>query len=220
MWENVNCIILSTNKKVHDTYMVDNLEFHYNDKKLSYNGIEQNLYIISLDEEIKEGDWCINDNLDTLYQSDWKDDTANWNKVIATTDILFTPIVDMINPYVPQIPQQFIEEYIVEYNKGNVIEDVEVEYDAYNLCCNCNKRTNTKYPECEHCQCEDTYASDTYVIKISKDNFISIRRKETKLYTREEVINLLDELRNELSLRTDGNLISNIDYNNWLKENL
>ena len=40
--------------------------------------------------------------------------------IIAVTDSSFD---------LPSIPQSFIERYVEEYNKGNIIEDVMVEYD-------------------------------------------------------------------------------------------
>lgn len=56
-------------------------------------------------------------------------------KIIATTDKLILKISKSINKeqfpniILPQIPQSFIEQYITEYNQGNIISDVLVEYD-------------------------------------------------------------------------------------------
>ncbi len=110
--------------------------------------VGQHLYITS-DEEIKEGDWClvVKSHKDLL-----KDDIFQYNdecsinheyikKIIATTD---TSLISINEQYfdvnksrksavleqktLPQPSQEFIRQYIEEYNKGNVIEFVDVEY--------------------------------------------------------------------------------------------
>ena len=105
----------------------------------------QHLYIIS-DDEIKDGDYFLADNrLNTtsnkglpnwvlckctkvknswVYCNEIPDEGHNgdWcKKIIATTD-------ESLN--LPQPSQQFIQKYIEEYNKGNIITDVLVEYDT------------------------------------------------------------------------------------------
>jgi hypothetical protein len=86
--------------------------------------VPQHLYIIS-DEEIKVGDWCIDKNnciykqeTDKIFQT-----FTNSNKIITTTDKSLE---------LPEPSPEFIDKFIREYNKGNVIEEVMVEYDAYN----------------------------------------------------------------------------------------
>ena len=114
---------------------------------------KQHIYIIS-DEEIKEGDWFINDlnqikkciSRDTEgyidFEGGFNTKPSSCKKIIATTD---TTLKITISPYLfpeggacqskdfllPQPSQQFIEKYIEEYNKGNVITDVMVEYVNY-----------------------------------------------------------------------------------------
>lgn len=111
------------------------------------------LYIIS-DDEIKEGDWILRKNYDERYKGDIFHDlpfnqivqsghnslqTPLAKKIIATTD---TSLKLCINPKnskfgisqinsLPQPSQQFIEEYIEEYNKGCPIIDILVEYEYY-----------------------------------------------------------------------------------------
>jgi hypothetical protein len=82
----------------------------------------QHLYIIS-DDEIKEGDWCIDTINNILFMSDGnlKLHKNTDKKIIATTDTSLG---------LPQPSQQFIEKYIESYNKGEVITDVLVEYEA------------------------------------------------------------------------------------------
>ena len=104
------------------------------------------LYIIS-DDEIKEGDYYILSTNKPLIvlKSTGDGDYFNCNKIIATTDTSLKIEIDgnrgdllpdvSFDINLPQPSQQFIEKYIEEYNKGNVITDVLVEYEEW---CNCN----------------------------------------------------------------------------------
>lgn len=117
--------------------------------KLEY--ITNHLYFLS-DEEIKEGDWFLMNNA-CIRQCKSKNnkphtiptiiDTTGGihhvsvcKKIIATTDKSLklnydgkTPITENWNGYLlPQIPQSFIEYYVSEYNKGNIITEVDIEY--------------------------------------------------------------------------------------------
>lgn len=209
MWKDVKAILLPTNEKakIWQHYKTKHLQLSQEDTKyhLTDNLFGNHLYIISLDEEIKEGDWCINDNHDTLYQPNCLGDTSGWNKIIATTDKVLTCQDDeyTLTKNLPQIPQQFIEEYISEYNKGNVIEDVEVEY-THTLINNTRFEDGIPVP--------NNFLIE--VLKISKDNFISLRRKETKLYTREEVRQLINSFGDYHSI----NWLSPLTKD-WLKHN-
>ena len=113
------------------------------------NGIflkDRNWYhlYITTDEEIKDGDWflmngCIlrqcslhkGDILDTLGGLHHK---SVCKKIIATTDKLILKTSKSIDKeqfpdiLVPQIPQSFIDYFVEQYNKGNVIDKVLVEY--------------------------------------------------------------------------------------------
>ena len=104
-------------------------------------------------------------------------------KVIATTDTLLKIEINgnrgnllsdvSFDINLPQPSQQFIEKYIEEYNKGNVITDVLVEYE-YLL----DDRTVLPY----------------WNLKVNtKDNTITIKKlKET--YTKEELCQILENL--------------------------
>ena len=95
-----------------------------------------NLYIIS-DDEIKKGDYiyCTITNAIEIakYNHDYL--IRDWKKVIATTDTsLYIHQKETISLpervfYLPQPSQQFIQKYIEEYNRGNIITDVLVEYE-------------------------------------------------------------------------------------------
>ena len=78
-----------------------------------------NLYVTD-DSEIREGDWIIWNSkvvqaINTKYHKTTK-------KIIATTDTSLN---------LSQIPKQFIEYYISEYNAGRKIEKVDVEEVEY-----------------------------------------------------------------------------------------
>ena len=119
-------------------------------------GSNQHLYIISNDK-LEKNDWCwIKNHYGEEYVAifngksfDIINNGGNFSpidykncakKIIATTNILKTGeiyhpqfIIDksVIEYTLPQIPQSFIEHYITEYNKGNIISKVLVEVEDY-----------------------------------------------------------------------------------------
>jgi len=110
------------------------------EKILPINAKNQHLYILS-DEEIKEGDWRYDFNFNKLTRGIGESKTyikKHCKKIIATTDSSLQ-IPDYNNYHIdynpsktlPQIPQQFIEHYINEFNKGNVISKVLVEFNPF-----------------------------------------------------------------------------------------
>ena len=225
MWKDVKVIMLPTNKS--ELYLLHgnlNLSLHGNISQNDGDKEPQHLYIISLDEEIKEGDWYYNSKNNTINQltsqyGNIKESVLILNnnkychKVIATTDSsLLLPTVsfkewDGKSRNLPQITQQFIEEWIAEYNKGVKVEDLEVEYFIKQH----NQHSHGIWDE----EC----------LKISKDNFISLRRKEKRVYTREETESLIVD-----GMRFMNSYIINHDTlhgqeakqvaKNWIKENL
>lgn len=158
----------------------------------------QHLYITS-DEEIRESDWMINKNRDTLYQCDAigvKHDLKNWNKVVATTNSQLLVYCDSVVGYkgleeqeadrcfpLPQVDQSFISRYMSEYNKGNKIEKIEVEYEKYD------------HDE-EWSEIGGAYETCRERLKINPDNTINIKPiKES--WSREEVVEILHRFRKE-----------------------
>ena len=134
----------------------------------------QYLYILS-DDDIKEGDWFVNllnnslGNSISLVESTSK----NCKKIIATTDntLVFTKqnrhLVQAII-HVPQIPTSFIEHYIQQYNNGNVIDKVLIEYYV-------THETEGDKPLC---------------IKVNSNNEITIKPNKTS-WNRDEVVDKL-----------------------------
>lgn len=96
--------------------------------------IEQHLYIIS-DNKIEEGDWYLDTFSNKPLQA--KEDLLSngRRKIIATTDESLTKtnikvFKDLKSHQLPQPSQSFIEKYIEQYNKGNIITDIMVEYET------------------------------------------------------------------------------------------
>ena len=152
---------------------------------------------------------------------------TGYREVLATTDTslkIDNPNYDIgrlayIN--LPQPSKQFIEKYIEEYNKGNIITNVLVEYEEW---CNCNgsikMRKHLRTTKCDKC-------IEWEELKInSKDNTITIKKVKDS-YTREEHISNIKKFSLELGskihcfLKEDGTLsISIQDVNKWIEENL
>jgi hypothetical protein len=137
-------------------------QLHYNYSIEKGKSINQHLYILS-NEEIKEGDWAYDKVLNIIFQTDkytdlkYVNQTDNVKKIIATTDSSLTKEMYCVSSGkyqepLPQIPQQFIEYYISEYNRGNVINKVLVEVDL---------------------SINDIHC-DNWVIKLNQNNEISI----------------------------------------------
>jgi hypothetical protein len=186
----------------------------------------QNLYILS-NEEIMVGDWyytslehdnpfirqCkvidkskeywLDNNL--KYQGELKSNYGSY-KIIATTN----PSVGIFDEnnhqlyYYPSPSKSFIQKYVDEYNKVNIITEVLVEYNTSD-------------------ENMDGYVSmfggkeigDTLKIN-SKENTITIKRIKVS-YSREEVIELC---RKAFNAEINGLPHSTIIFNNWVKENL
>ena len=155
----------------------------------------QHLYIIS-DDEIKD-DYYIIDNIPELLKNNGlKFIDGNCKKVIATTDTSLythqkeTPYLPERVFYLPQPSQQFIQKYIEEYNKGNVITDVLVEYeniyiDAFNTVIIQHEKDTDSYLK----QCKFISSN----LKINpKDNTITIKKLK-EVYTKEELCQVLEK---------------------------
>jgi hypothetical protein len=153
----------------------------------------KHLYIIS-DDPIKEGDVIMD-----IFNNTFKEALSDINyseskKVIATTD---TNIQEKYTCFkwtkLPQPSQSFIQKYIEEYNKGNIITDVLVEYEGV------VQSSTWEYDEPEY-----------YRVKLSKDNTITINRIKDR--SKEEVIELLYSLNRDKP--------GDFDCTSWIEENL
>jgi hypothetical protein len=101
---------------------------------------------------------------------------------------------------IPSIPQSFIDKYVSEYNKGNKIEEVMVEYEEYESCNPITGNTGNWY-------CGN--------IKLNPDNTINIQSIKDS-WTRDEVISILIKREEYIS----NELTPFISIDEWIKNNL
>lgn len=187
------------------------------------------LYILSddeilSDEEIKEGDWCIDTRLDKsnhLIRWNKQDEEDGFffsaKKIIAATDkhlllhdnninnkCFGTQLSGKCTHTLPQISQQFIEKYIEEYNKGNVIIDVMVEYEEV-----------MKIKTFPNGMLEKSERTKELELKVNpKDNTITIKKIKDS-WNRNEVVELIQKL------EKDGADYFGQDFLEiWIKDNL
>ena len=179
--------------------------------------IHQHLYILS-DKEIEEGDWFY--DLDTKYikiKQSWENSHLDFNckKIIASTNRSLNTFIESKDgnytehgqgyfKELPQPPQSFIEHFVSEYNKGNVITEVMVEYKSIGAYAN------------------PKYDSD-YQLKINSDNTINISMPKDS-WSREEVKQLFDKW-NDIVYKgyyvAKKDLETVLDYSDkWIEENL
>ena len=187
MWKECNIHLLPSNEKSEISLgnTGKGIILHENIKPDYTNRTYQHLYITD-DSEIREGDWIIWNSkvvqaINTKYHKTTK-------KIIATTDTSLN---------LSQIPKQFIEYYISEYNAGRKIDKVDVEFEG------------------------ELYGGVYAIPKISANNEISIKPVEEKMYSREEVVELIkDFTMSTHQLILNKNPQRHEIINTWFKENL
>lgn len=166
----------------------------------------QHLYILS-DEEIKEGDWFVGfadgsikpfvmqADESTIEINNWQLNKKGYSsnkKIIATTDESFYGGELCL---FPKPSQSFIEKFVEEYNKENVITEVMVEYEPIGA------YSNPKY-------------DSDYRLKINpKDNTITIRKVKDS-WNRGEVE---EKIRQGVYVILNGSFE---DFDKWIEENL
>lgn len=218
MWKQHELVMLPTTAKAN--LFINNVNgklLFDNDSTLHRvlpKGIYQHIYITS-NEKIKEGDWCIMldsfENVFSIPQHYTNPKTQHLNKglrkIIACTDdslrIGKLEVGGKIE-HLPQIPQSFIEKFVEEYNKGNVITKVMIEYIL----------NNEDFDDI----IEKVWDND-YKLKINvKDNTINIKPIKDS-WSREEVVDILKKYNDKYStlfFDTDKKDV----LNKWVSENL
>lgn len=153
----------------------------------------QHLYFLS-DDEIKVGDWCYDEYNKVIFKNNSIGTPGASKKIIATTDRLEIPYQFDKWSIIPQPSEGFIQKFVDSYNSGDSITEADVEYIS-NL---------------EQIGSED----DEYFEKLKinpKDNTITIKKlKDT--WTRDEIVNLLQQFNNDKS--------GVFDCTKWIEENL
>ena len=161
----------------------------------------QHLYITT-DEEIKEGDWYLMNMKYPTQSASGEVEKGNYDncrKIIATTDPrLYTTCTCALKDShgiecgpLPQIPQSFIEDYC----KAGGIDKVMVEYEEW----------TTMYR-----------GMANYKLKTDSNNCIIIHPVEEKVYSREEV----EDLIHKFNMEQAGFPWVLNDTLKWIKENL
>ena len=193
-FKKANVVMLPTNRKTNGTICKDitgkdrMINIKSNGLMEHEDYIGQHLDIIS-DDEIGLFDWVYNNKENIVEQINSKaqlifvleenKENQTFKKIIATTDTsLYIHQKETISLpervfYLPQLSQQFIQKFVEEYNKGNVITEVMVEYGK------------------EYVDEQDAYGYDKLKIN-PKNNTITIKKAKDN-YSREEVDRLLDE---------------------------
>ncbi len=189
------------------------------------------LYIISDDEIQEDNDYFIGTISNKIHNSSLIDNIVG-KKIIAATDkslILELKVkanhTDKVKFHLPQPSQQFIDKYIEEYNKGNIITDILVEYNK--PCCTCDTGLQTlrcSYSFDDNCIAPNPN-NDFYGLnpKVNpKDNTITIKRIKDS-WTKEEVIKIAEESY-EIGINNGvgdfRNDIDIIDHDEWMKNNI
>lgn len=162
------------------------------------------LHIVS-EDEIKENDWIYADGgtwNGTITQCTQTPITECWKKIIATTDDkLWHSASDKYGQGCALIPKSFIKEYC----KKDGINEVEVEYE--------DKRTN------------DSPTGYRFEVKVNPRHEIIIHPIEEKLYTREEVEQMLHDIVNDSHCKPERIVQPNSNkcaefVLNWIKKRL
>ena len=172
----------------------------------------QHLYFLS-DEEIKEGDWYIHYQKGTglrVQKAIGNNIPMDAKKIIATTSSLSVNYdLHKDSIWLPQPSQSFIEKFVDEYNKGNVITEVMVEYVS-------------GVTIVDELQWEN---HETHLKVNPKDNAITIR-KVKNTWDKEEVIKVCLKMQHDyLKFHRDSYYLPNAHEiaewtDKWIEENL
>ena len=185
-YQEAEVVMLATKQYHSDIEFDDTLQLVRHKGYANKNG--QHLYIVS-NEKIKESDWYIwLDNSQIcraetdimiinqhLKNGHIKKIIATTNEYIGYTDIRVSPVKNFC--IYPQPSDSFIKKYIEEYNKGNQITKVLVEYSKH-LSEPLHKILKSSKP-----------LTHSYSLKVDSNNTITIKRLEPELYTREQLEN-------------------------------
>lgn len=215
MWIKRQVVMLPTNQKANIPFYCSSDGLYLKKEYRGNSYTPQHLYIVS-DEPIKVGDWVLKPD-GTIIQmthnnivSYLDSQSTATKKIIATTDkYLELPYNGGRHEFLPHPSQSFIEKYVEEYNKGNIITEVMVEYEKVIP----NPQTISK---------EFDFDDIVFNLKVNiKDNTITIRRVKDS-WNKEELIKILADYTDTLFENSwSRNGLSNDEYSkNWIDKNL
>ena len=231
-FKNSQVILLLTKSKTN-LYLSDNSTVLNYATISTYFSTSQHLYIVNGDAILLD-DWGYH-NLDgTVIQftADLIDKDVRrfgYKKVIATTDTFLYKetgrAVETVNGfkatyrYLPKPSKEWFEHFINEYNKGNIITDVLVEYELIPF--------SKLAPNRERDSRLKVNPDNTINIKSTKDSWNREELKELLLKISPNNTNELQEFNNKWS---DGEKVEwginkayfhdTLIINDWIKENL
>lgn len=208
--------MLPTNEKAILGLYPNSNELTITHDKLASIPKYQHLYILS-DEEIKDGDWFIWLKYNTIHKATKPDDNKECKKIIATTDSSLLIPFDDVTIGLPQIPKSFIETFVNEYNKGNIITEVMIEYEKHTPAFSHIGKTPSKQEKLRGCynngeQIVGIWTEES--LKTNPENTINIKPIKDS-WSREEVIELIQRFNKESA----GNVWFDTDEK-WIEENI
>ena len=168
---------------------------------------------ITTDEEIKEGDWFIWLKYNLVERATKKDNNKECRKIIASTDPkIYITIGEHYNAYnkeLPQIPQQFIQDYC-----NKIVDEVWIEVELPQSIK--NKLISGDLQK----------ASDSdRVIKLNSNNEIMIHNVEEKMYSEKDLP--IQAMKDALQYCEDESIENTAfvigfytDIKKWIEENL
>lgn len=166
----------------------------------------QHIYILSNDESVNKGDYiydiqkrigCCIGTKDGQYLISYTDETytmyaSEFKKIIASNNIRLK---------LPKPSTSFVVKYISEYNKGNAIKEIEVDY------------TVNQELVYNHAGTRKILEDSTPILKVDKNNIISISKSRNS-WSKEEVIELIK------SFNKTYDVIHEDHLNDWIEKSL
>lgn len=215
----VEIIILPTEDRTNIAIMRSGNKLVYIKESLDLNNGFQHLYVtVSQDvEPIKSGDWYYYSNKDGTTNGEYgisqlnndyrKISEFNCRKIIGSSDPNLNRLNELNAYYtngfgggvkIPQLSKSFLREFI-----ANPKSKWEVEYDFYFT------------DECERLEGDrdGENIQEEYKLKVNTDNTINITAVKEKMYSREEVEELLWKMGNDA-------VLDNYETKEFIKNNL
>ena len=116
--------------------------------------------------------------------------------------------------YLPQPSDQFIQKYIEEYNKGNIITDVDVLYESY---CKHGNNCPSKGDYNKQHLCDVDYR-----LKVNMENNNVTIKKIKDNWNREEIVEFGEKIREYCKNGYKSDSLHKVFYewDKWVEENL